>query len=757
MNKRFFIILICFIAANTCIAQQFYWSTANTDSVAIDRQIPLLANEVLSNYKNPGDQRTYLDNKFKLEILAHKYADAKETVFALRAISRDRDPGFADLLYIQHELFAQAKLDQEAANGDFKTAFTNQFRKFFKGLSDKEAIHISTAFITRNGIDELKNNFQNSITAIKQDGIDINIALSVCKNYYWFRVYETMEPIARQLLREDDQQRYVIQDSVLIKTRDGAYISAIVVHKKGVITPQPTILQFTIYTGAISAITKDDVARGYIGMIAFTRGKRFSPNEVVPYQFDGNDCYDVIDWISKQPWSNGKVGMYGGSYGGFTQWAAAKHMHPALKTIVPSASAAPGLDVPMMNNVFESFVFPWIYYVSNNKFLDYVAYNNTAKWDSVNAKWYVTGKPYHSLDSLTGRGTNKIFQSWISHPAYDKYWQDMIPYKQDFSNINIPILTTTGYYDGGQVGALYYFREHYKYNKNANHYLIIGPYNHYGSQGFVSIPDPEPVISGYQIDPVANIHIHEIIFQWFDYILKNGKKPEILKDKINYQPMDSNEWKHVPSLDKMSNDTLKFYLSNVRSGDHYILSSQKQVKSGFLTETVDFADRKTSNTFYHVDTIVYNKLDTSNGLSFISEPLNKPMSINGCFFGETKAAINKKDMDYNINLYELMPNGKYFYLSYFMGRASYASDHGTRRLLKPGVIETIPFTNTYLTSKKLEKGSRIVIVISVNKSRDNQINYGTGKEVSSETIADAKTPLQVKWYNSSVIKIPVGN
>ncbi|HEY4324631.1 MAG TPA: CocE/NonD family hydrolase [Mucilaginibacter sp.] len=757
MNKKFFIILIGFIAANNCFAQQFYWQKANSDSAAIDRQMPKLANEVLSKYKNQGDQRTYLDNKFKLEILTHKYADAKETIVALRAISRDRDPGFADLLYIQHELFAQAKLEQEAANKDFKAAFTNQFRKLFKWLDDKDALHISTAFITRNGIDELKNNFQNSITAIKQDSIDITTALLLCKNYYWFKVYQVMEPVARQLLREDEQQRYVIQDSVLIKTRDGAYISAIVVRKKGVTTPQPTILQFTIYTGAISAITKDDVARGYIGMIAFTRGTRFSQNEVVPYQFDGSDCYDVIDWISKQPWSNGKVGMYGGSYGGFTQWAAAKHMHPALKTIVPSASAAPGLDVPMMNNVFESFVFPWIYYVSNNKFLDYADYNNTAKWDSVNAKWYDTGKPYHWLDSLTGRGTNKIFQSWVSHPAYDKYWQNMIPYKEDFSNINIPILTTTGYYDGGQVGALYYFREHYKYNKNANHYLIIGPYSHYGSQGFVSIPDPEPVISGYQIDPIANIHIHEIIFQWFDYILKDGEKPEILKDRINYQPMGSNEWKHVHSLDKISNDTLKFYLSNVRSGDHYVLNSQKPVKNEFLTKTVDFADRKTSNTFYHADTIIYDKLDTSNGLSFISEPVKKETSINGCFFGEIKAVINKKDMDYNINLYELMPNGKYFYLSYFMGRASYADDHSTRRLLKPGVIETIPFTNSYFTSRKLSKGSRIVIVISINKSRDNQINYGTGKEVSSETIADAKTPLQVKWYNSSVIKIPVGD
>ncbi len=331
----------------------------------------------------------------------------------------------------------------------------------------------------------------------------------------------------------------------------------------------------------------------------------------------------------------------------------------------------------------------------------------------------------------------------------------MIPYKRDFAQINIPVLTTTGYYDGGQVGALYYYREHLKYNKKADHYLIIGPYSHFGSQGFVSIPDPEPVISGYRIDPVANIHIHEIIFQWFDYILKGGKKPEILKDKVNYQVMGSNEWLHKPSLAKMNNDTLRFYLSNQQSGDRYQLSSQKPLKKEFLTETVDFADRKTSNTFYHADTIIYNKLDKSNGLVFMTDPIKKPLTVNGCFLGEIKAAINKNDFDYNINLYEQTPDGKYFYLSYFMSRASYAADHSIRKLLQPGQIATIPFINSYFTSRKISAGSRIVIVLSINKSQDNQINYGTSRDVSSETIKDAGEPLQVKWYNDSYIEVPV--
>jgi uncharacterized protein len=90
-----------------------------------------------------------------------------------------------------------------------------------------------------------------------------------------------------------------------------------------------------------------------------------------------------------------------------------------------------------------------------------------------------------------------------------------------------------------------------------------------------------------------------------------------------------------------------------------------------------------------------------------------------------------------------------------MGRASYAKDQSKRQLLKPGQKLTIPFWNSYITSRKIAKGSRLVIVLNVNKSPDEQINYGTGKNVSDEAIGDAKLPLKIRWYTDSFIQIPV--
>jgi putative CocE/NonD family hydrolase len=534
-----------------------------------------------------------------------------------------------------------------------------------------------------------------------------------------------------------------IRDSILLKTRDGAFVTVMTARKKGVTEKLPTIFQFTIYARRSDTLKIQEAAdRGYVGVMAYTRGKWNSPGEVFAYETDGRDAYAVIDWISKQPWSDGRVGMYGGSYNGFTQWAATKKLHPALKTIVPSAAVAPGLDVPMTNNVQMSFVFPWTYYTGNNKFLDQKDYGSP-EWGDLYWKWYNEGYAYRSLDSLTGRGANAMFQRWVAHPTYDKYWQDMIPYKKEFGNINIPVLTTTGYYDGGQIGGMYYYRELMKHNPKADQYVLIGPYGHFGSQGY-----PDSVYNGYRIDTVARINIHEVIYQWFDYVFKNKPKPAILQNRFNFEVMGGNEWRHVSSLKQMSNDTLKFYL------DSGLLSPAKPLRKAAVPQNIDFANRDGLSSYYYENQIIYDSLNTS-GLVFTSAPLTKPLTISGAFSGLLKTIINKKDMDYHVLLFEQMPDGKYFFLSYFMGRASYATNTEKRRLLTPGQMESIPFSNTYITSRRLGKGSKIIIVLNINKSPFEQINYSTGKNVSDESIKDAKTPLEIKWFNDSYINIPV--
>jgi hypothetical protein len=75
-------------------------------------------------------------------------------------------------------------------------------------------------------------------------------------------------------------------------------------------------------------------------------------------------------------------------------------------------------------------------------------------------------------------------------------------------------------------------------------------------------------------------------------------------------------------------------------------------------------------------------------------------------------------------------------------------------LLRPNRRQQLKFESGRLTSRQLQPGSRLVVVLAILKQLGEQINYGSGKEVSTETIADAAVPLEIKWYGTSFIDIP---
>jgi len=430
--------------------------------------------------------------------------------------------------------------------------------------------------------------------------------------------------------------------------------------------------------------------------------------------------------------------MYSGSYTGYSQWATAKNLHPALKTIVPQVAVMPGYDMPMENNVQMNL---GLYWPNDN------IYKKPPIRRSLPFEWFEGGTSFRTMDKLAGI-ENPIFQKWLQHPAYDDYWRSMVPTPEEYAKINIPVLTTTGYYDGSQIGALQYFKLHNRYNKKANHYFVIGPYDHWGGQRNVA-----KNLMGYEIDAVANISMRSLAFDWLDHILKGKPRPDLLKDKVNYQVMGTNEWRHAPSLDKTKNATLRLYLSDTRSGDKYSLSD-KGPKKAVLTQQVDLKDRQNQNNYF-TPNIIFESLDASNGLVFETQKFENDFLLTGSFSGNLFATINKRDMDVSMALYELLPDGKYFFLTRYVGRASYAKDDSRRQLLTPGRKESIPFSNTRFVSRKISTGSRLVILLNINKHPFEIINYGSGKEVADETISDAGEPLKISWHGDSYIQIPI--
>jgi hypothetical protein len=113
------------------------------------------------------------------------------------------------------------------------------------------------------------------------------------------------------------------------------------------------------------------------------------------------------------------------------------------------------------------------------------------------------------------------------------------------------------------------------------------------------------------------------------------------------------------------------------------------------------------------------------------------------------------DFDFTWALYEATPDGKFFILSYYLARASYAADPSVRKLLSPGRATALPFSQTPLIAKQLAAGSRLLLLLTVNKNPFAQVNYGTGRDVSDESIDDADKPLKVQWHGGSFIDVPL--
>jgi uncharacterized protein len=759
MKRSPYFAVTCLLISSASAAQEFNFPEATvTDAAVLSKAMPDLARQLLAVYKDE-DRDRYLDNLFRLQAVAGQYPEALHSLLALRELRRPADPARSAWVNIQYEIYSRAKATESAGKLSFQEAYKQAFREVFARLDDRTSARAMPLF---NIVDEswMKPALQSDLEKQKsKNSIALPDALALVRDYQAVQAYHDSAPLGPALIAEDDGRRYVIEKNIQVKTPDSATICSLVVRPRTSSGRLPSLLLFTIYVDFTDNL--DDArltaGHGYAAVIGFTRGKACSPGKPIPYEHDGPDAAALIDWITSQTWSDGRVGMYEGSYNGFTQWATAKYMPKGLKAMMTGAPVAPGIDVPMEGNVFWNFIYPWPFYTTNAKGADDATYNNRNRWQKLNHDWYVSGRAYRDLDKIDGT-PNPIFDQWIAHPSYDAYWQSMIPYKKEFARINIPVLETAGYYYGGPGAAVYYFNQHRTYDPTAEHYLIIGPYDHIEAQfGVIGLlGNTADSLAGLKLDPVALIDLTELRYQWFDYIFKGAPKPSLLQDKVNYQVTGANEWKHAPSLAAMSLSSLKFHLGAVRSGNAYRLTEQQPTDDVFVELKVDLADRSDVDRKVPGGGVLDKEVDIHNGIEFISDPLPKATELSGLFYGRLDFVCNKKDFDFEIDLSELTPQGDYVQLAPYWARVSYVGDLSHRRLLTPGKRQRLDFQSVRLMSRQLQQGSRLVVVLSVIKEKGRQINYGTGKDVSEETMADAKEPLQIKWFGDSYIVFPVG-
>lgn len=496
------------------------------------------------------------------------------------------------------------------------------FDTFYGSLPDEQIADILPQY--SGNLDRLQAKYDAESKACAGHRLrDCTTASAVVAARQALLAWQWLAPASAPLIRADAERRFIIDDRLLIPTPDGAQIAAMTVRPRDAVgNKRVVLLNFTIYANDAWSFADalKMAAHGYVGAVAYTRGKGRPPGPAIPYEHDGADAATVIDWLARQPWSDRRVGMFSGSYNASTQWAAIKHRPAALKAIATNASNAPGIDSPMQGNMFKSFVYPWPFYTTNTKGLDDKTYGDRSRWNRINRSWYVSGRPYRDLDRIDGT-PKPVFDTWLSHPAYDAYCQRLIPYRKEFAWIDIPVFVEAGYYDGGLVGALYYLQEHYRYRPSADHWLLLGPYHHTAMQTGVL-----PTVAGYDVDRAAIIDLQDIRLKWFDHVFHGTPLPDILRDRINFQVMGANRWRHVSSLAAMADHRLRLYLTGEREDGDLRLGSATPTSGPAPELRVNLADRSDVDRDIPVD-----RPDTRNALVFETAPFSKSVEVDGLF------------------------------------------------------------------------------------------------------------------------------
>src|SRR6187455_1323496 len=292
-------------------------------------------------------------------------------------------------------------------------------------------------------------------------------------------------------------ERYAVRDA-MIPTRDGTKLFTRIYAPKDQREPLPMIMLRTPYgndgaLGRLNVYMRALADDGYIFVFQDIRGKFKSEGTFVMQRpartpgdakaiDEGTDTYDTIDWLVKNvPQNNGRVGMLGISYDGWTTIMGALEPHPALKAISPQASPADmwlGDDFHHNGAFRLSYGFEYAAMMESGKDVQQFSFDRYDTFD-----WYLSLGPLSNANAKYLHDKIPTWNDFVAHPDYDEFWkkQTMIP---KIKSVKVPTLSVAGWWDQEDFyGPITIYRLLEKYDKNNLNYLVVGPWNHGGWSG----------------------------------------------------------------------------------------------------------------------------------------------------------------------------------------------------------------------------------------------------------------------------------
>lgn len=437
-------------------------------------------------------------------------------------------------------------------------------------------------------------------------------------------------------------------DSVMVRTRDGIHLSTDIYRCSE--DPGPTVLIRLPYdkNGAFSAIPS--IAEyfrdhGYHVVTQDVRGKFRSEGVTLAYVHEAADGYDTLDWIVRQGFSNGVVGMWGDSYFGFTQWAAASTGHPALRAISPRVTGTRLGELPVdepnaiSRDVEQSFdrVYLCSYFVGNDDFYWEVDWNSRPYAATIEEFFAAAGSRSTSFDMTFPEPVNP----------------SPFPFGHPFEAHAIPLLQTIGWWDNCSPLQ---WDDHWTIQRNAswslNEYLIIDSTDHMGNR---LTPGSTAAATEYTREQALPAMLDPTI-EFFDVFLRNqAEHHSVPKVRWNLAHTEgfrvSNTWPppgtHETTLHLTQDGDLRETPEESSSGLRWIHDPEDLVPSP-SAESHDFLAE------YPDEQAWSDRPDVS---AFNGPTLNSDLDLVGSVTFTAECASTGPCMDLFVRLLDVGPNG----------------------------------------------------------------------------------------------------
>ena len=570
---------------------------------------------------------------------------------------------------------------------------------------------------------------------------------------------------------------YDIEMSRMIAMRDGVKLEAWIFKPSNRKVKAPAVLELTQYDidGGRNQDFKTFVQRGYVFVQVEVRGRGRSGGEKsdnLGLQV-GRDGRDLVEWIAAQPWSDGHVFMYGGSFVGMTQWRTAAQLPPHLSGITPYVPIYPGWDVPNTNGIPQSWSAVILGYVAgrtlNNDFLasDY--------WPRKMLEHYAREGSFRSLDEAIGiasddwwmldeRGQKLSFMKvWLDHVGDEAFNLAAEPKPAEFAKMKFPVFTATGFFDDDQPGALHYYS---RYSQSApskevsDLRLIIGPWDHLGTQ------HPSKKINGLPIPENAVLDMNKLHADWYDWVLGRGPMPSLLSDRVAYYMMGADEWRSAHTLEGASSGKqLALYLEDRRGtpknvADPGMLAATQpgaEPPATIVSDPRTLPELAVAKNLADENLLSQFRASEKDALVFQSTALPEDTEVAGQMHLDLIVQSDAPDFDLWAQVQMAKPDGSAVTLGTDIRRARFRDGFFKEELLKPDQMVTIPFTFNWL-AWRIPAGTRLRLVLMPLNSPNYQKNYNTGGRIGYEEPKDARVAhIQLFHDNShaSVLSLPL--